>query len=118
MRVVESAFRSEVRAERRALTVAHPRVIVGLAAAVQLSDRGDPRSGGWQVRLIGGFRHNPAPFSAPPPQKFNKPDGISKGPKPSPVLAPTPLIPIKPILPSPPTILGPLIRKTHPLTSL
>src|SRR6266851_114036 len=81
MRVVESAFRSEVRAERRALTVAHPRVIVGLAAPVQLSDRGDPRSGGRQVRLIGGLRHSPAPYRAPSPSKFHEAAWHIKGPK-------------------------------------
>src|SRR5258707_15603122 len=88
MRVVESAFRSEVRAERRALTVAHPRVIVGLAAPVQLSDRGDPRSGGWQGRLIGGVWDRPAPFRGPRPQKYQKPECLSKVPKPSHLLCP------------------------------
>src|SRR5258707_1969218 len=101
MRVVESAFRSEVRAERRALTVAHPRVIVGLAAPVQLSDRGDPRSGGWQVRLIGGLRHSPAPYRARRPQNSMKPDGISKVPNRSRLLAPTLLLRIDPILHAP-----------------
>src|SRR5258708_11218225 len=81
MRVVESALSSEVRAERRALTGAHPRVIVGLAAPVQLSDRGDLRSGGWQVRLIGGLRHSPAPYRAPSPSKFHEAAWHIKGPK-------------------------------------
>src|SRR5260221_7315973 len=102
MRVVESAFRSEVRAERRALTVAHPRVIVGLAAPVQLSDRGDPRSGGGQGRLIGGFRDNPAPFCGRRPPKFMKTGGIFKGPKRSRVLAPPLFLRLEPIPHAPP----------------
>src|SRR5260221_12301140 len=81
MRVVESAFRTEVRAERGALTVAHPRVIVGLAAPVQLSDRGDPRSRGWQVRLIGGLRDSPAAYRGPSPSKFDEARLHIKSPK-------------------------------------
>ncbi len=48
MRVVVSALRGEIFAERGALMVPHPGVIVGLAAPVQFPDRRDPRSGGRQ----------------------------------------------------------------------
>src|SRR5258706_8722245 len=62
MRVVENAFRGEVRAERGPLMVPHQGVIVGRGAPVQLPDRRDPRSGGRQMRLVSGSRHGKAPY--------------------------------------------------------
>src|SRR5258706_15938847 len=62
MRVVENAFRGEVRAERGPLMVAHPGVIVGLGAPVQLPDRRYPRSGGRQMRVVNGSGHSKAPY--------------------------------------------------------
>src|SRR5215475_10665551 len=76
MRVVVSALRSEVRAERGPLVVAHPAVVVGLPMPVQLPDRSDPRSGGRQVRLIGGWRHSTAPYPAQRHSKLHK--GVSR----------------------------------------
>src|SRR5258706_979321 len=67
MRVVENAFRGEVRAERGPLMVAHPGVIVGLGAPVQLPDRRDPRSGGRQMGLVNGSKDRQTPLPGDPP---------------------------------------------------
>ncbi len=67
MRVVVTALRGEVVAELRPLMIAHPGVVVGLAAPVQCPDAADPRrdrrgEGRRDLRLAAGFRHGTDPI--------------------------------------------------------